>query len=780
MVVTEFREAQSMWHRSLVVLAGLTAILCCPERLLAQPFQRGGAEFDAMRQVSLPADKDFAVVVVPFFHHGKIAPDGKNVIVSTRDQKLVATRILQLGPGDYCKLAFETARGQKNYEIFYGGEGLANDKAPAWTNNDGLLLETRVYKDCNLNRVESVREAFNSAPPIGADYVDAVSHAENPFSSTPGPFFSRYSGYLRINAGGAYGFMTSSQDCSFLLIDDKVVTEAPGAHRPRYDAPPDLRKNINLNPGAHKFEYYHAATSAETMMIAAWEPSPADAKPKPQAIPPDAFRVSAIGRAQAGFVTMREVKLVPDFTMTVAGDVPLPDNDRPLIGVQFNDLSPAALTMKSKLLWEFGDGQTAEVANPTHVYLHPGLYTVKLTIKRSMKPFTMANRVYVDRPHMAKRDEAKAHKLEDYLPIVATYDARTLDAAGLRQLVAAYQWKIDRLLAPLDPDAEKDKPKKGKEKPEANPDEASAETVESKEQIEAKRAEARKYMELAVAVGKAALVEESEATGDEDLYPLAAIVGPMARDRLGDSLTAGHIWAGATRKISKPELRAECEIEAADVAINDLGNAKAAKTFLDSATSHLPKDATGAVASRLKRVWGDYHAMSGNGEEARKAYAEAEAVLNSTRNNTERTAWQGAYSRSTEQFLKTAEWDRAVMEIRSWEREFPIDRIDGYMTLLYARYWAGRQMYPRAIALSEQLLAVNPSSAYVDQLLLVAADCEVKRGEPDRALATLHSLIKDYPGSPLVPLVKKNIAALESGETAEPKKPTRSRSRKEE
>ncbi|MEN6496154.1 MAG: tetratricopeptide repeat protein, partial [Thermoguttaceae bacterium] len=211
---------------------------------------------------------------------------------------------------------------------------------------------------------------------------------------------------------------------------------------------------------------------------------------------------------------------------------------------------------------------------------------------------------------------------------------------------------------------------------------------------------------------------------------------------------------------------------------NDLNNTKAAKTFLDVASTLVAKDARGRLASRLERVWGDYYAATGKGDESRKAYLEAQARLESSQTNTERTAWQGAYSRSAEQFLKSNELDRAVAEIRAWERDFPADKIDGYMTFLYARYWAGREMYAQAIALSEQLLAVNPASPYIDQLLFLAADCEVKRGQMDRAAATLHSLLKDYPGSPLIPTVRKTLQAVESSQVESPRKAgTRNRGR---
>jgi len=746
------------------IAAGLVILLAWSETLSAQSFHRGGGEFHALREVTVPPDKGWSVVVVEFLHHGEITADGKNVLVSTKDEKLVPSRVLQLGPGDICRLAFETVRGQKTYEIFYGGPG-PKDASPAWSNTDGLLLETRTYKNCDLNRFESVRDAFNASPRIGSDYVPSVLHANNPFSAKPEPFLSRYSGSLRVPTAGTYGFVVSNQDCGFLLVDDKLVAAEPGVHRAKHQALPGSRKDITLTAGSHTFEYYHAATGPEATMIAAWEPSPAGPKPKPQAIPAECFRAAAIGRASPGAVTTREAKLVPDFTFTTAGDVPLPDNDTPLIAVKFTDTSPPGLTLKAKLQWDFGDGPTAETPSPAHVYLRPGLYTVSLTVKRGDKPLTMSNRISIDRPFLARQEEAKAPKLDDVLPILTTYNPKQLNAAGLRQLVAAYQAKIDKLTASLEG------PKESGRKLQPLVEEPPKDSREIRQQEEALRAEIRKYQEWAVIAGKAAFVEENAAAqGDDDLYELARIVGPMAREQLGDSLLAGQLWAGAVKRIAKPELKARCAMEAADIAINDLNNTKAGKAFLDAASTMVAKDAKGRVASRLHRVWGDYYAAVGKGEESRKTYLQAEACLESSQTNTERTAWQGAHSRSAEQFLKSKELDRAVAEIRAWEREFPADKIDGYLTFLYARYWASREMYPQAIALSEQLLAVNPASPYIDQLLLLAADCEVKRGQMDRAAATLHSLLKAYPGSPLIPTVRKTLQAVESGQVGPPKK----------
>ncbi|MHC4403148.1 MAG: PKD domain-containing protein [Planctomycetota bacterium] len=730
----------------------------------AQSFRRAGAEFNALREVVVPPDEQYSVVVVEFFHHGEIQADGKNVVVSSRDRNVVPSRVLQLGPGDYCRLAFQTAARQSFYEVLYGGEGPDEGEIPPWTDTDGLILETRQYRDCNLNDFESVRRAFESSERIGSDYVDNVQHSHNPFSLSPAPFLSRYSGQLHVGSAGTYGFLTSSQDCSFLLIDGKVVVDAPGRHGPLRRATRGTRKDVQLSAGAHKFEYYHAAVGPAAMMVAAWEISPADSKPKPSPIPPEAFRTASIGRAATRPVTTREIKLVPDFLVKIVGDVPLPDNDSPLVGVRFLNASPTALTLKSRARWEFGDGQTSEAPDPAHVYLRPGTYPVKLSVRRGTRTLEMTNRVLIDRPKIVKQDEFRS--LDEYLPILATYDPKTLDAAALGQLVLAYQFKAETILAsaesaPADP-----------EQPEAKPDPKAV-----RQELESRRAEARKYLEAAVTAGQTAFTGPSAATGDEDLIKLARLVGGMARSDLGDSATAARIWQGAGQRIVNAELKAECEIEEADVAVSDLLDHEAAKPLLEAATRRLRPDATGPVPSRLHRVWGDYHAAAGDGEAARESYVKAEKVLGSTRSHLEQTAWLGAHSRSTEQFLRTNELDRAAKQLEAWQDEFPAEKIGGYLNLMFAHYWAARGMYDHPAAISNAQLAVFADSPYIDQLLVLAAKCDVKSGKVDRALATLRDLLENYPGSPLVPEVRETIAGLEAGEDsgngAKPRSKTR-------
>jgi TolA-binding protein len=749
-------------------VAAVAALLLPCVAIAADSFRRGGTELNAMRAVSVPAAKAYSIAVTEFFHHGEIAADGRNVVVATRREQLVPMRILQLGPGDFCRLAFQTVSGQDEYEVFYGGNPPA-EPAAAWTARDGLLLETRRYQNCNLNSLESVRKTFESAPPIGADYVDNVHHAGNPFSPGQEPFLSRYSGYLQIASAGKYGFIPSSQDCSFLVIDDKLVASAPGRHPPLRRARPGTRGDVQLAAGPHKFEYYHAAAGGIATMALAWEVHPRDSNPQqPAAVPSEAFGTRAVAHLPTGHLSLRSAKLAPDFVVKLGGEVPLPDNNVPLIAALFRDVSPKALSMGSKVLWEFGDGQTSDKLNTDHVYLHPGVYTVKLSFRRGgAKAAEIANHVCVDRPTPGPRD--KTFTLDDYLPMLEAYDPHTLDAAGLRQLVLCYEVKALALQAQAEQYAQQDK---------MRAEDPNRKTPERKEPPKGKSAAAEKvfspaerYYAMAVKVGRVAFVEESAAKGDEELVKLAQIIGPMARDLLGESEVAFQIWKGAAERIGVGDVKAECEAEAADVAINDLVNPHAAKALLDAAAGRLGKRRTGAAAGKVERVWGDYYALGGDGNAARKAYGEAERILGPTRRYIERTAWRGAHSRSTEEFIRQGQLDRAAAEIRAWQREFPEEKIDGYLTLMYAKYWAAREKYPQAVAQAEQLTAVNRDSPYIDQVLVLAADCELKRGRTDRALATLHSLVKDYPGSPLVPEVKKTIARLESGQPERPKKP---------
>jgi PKD repeat protein len=741
---------------AIVCALAFAAVVCSADRASAQSFRAAGTEFNAVRQVTVPVKEPYTIVVVEFLHHGEIHADGRNVVVVGRNKELVPSRVLQVGPGDICRLAFQVVKGHAEYEVLYGGDP-PREAAPPWTCRDGLLLETRKLRPCDFGNLKSVRKAFDAATPIGADYVQNVFKGENPFSLKREPFLSRFSGYLDLPKGGVYGFITSSHDCSFLSVDDKVVTSAPGYHGPMWQARPGSRHDIRLTAGLHKFEYDHAAAGPDAMMVAFWEIDPTNPNPThPAPIPPGTFHAQLVAHLATGNVSLRTARYVPDFVCKIVGDVPLPDNDVPLVGVLFRDASPKSLTMQGKLQWDFGDGQTSSRPDVDHVYLRPGMYSVKLSVRRGGKTLEMTNRIYVDRP--LPPYPAKLHTLDEYLRIVETYDPRTLDAVALRQMVLLLEAKALALA-----ERGKDLVKKARaieSDPDLRPGAILGEALEDRAEADGLVSASDQYLAQAVAAGKVAFTGEAAAKGDGDLLKLAQLVGPMARFRLGDARSAGQVWRGAAERIGAADLKAECEVAAADIALNDLVKPAAAKLLLDAATKHLAAP-SGAVAAELHRVWGDYYAATGDGKLARKHYLEADQAAGSALGWIDRTAWLGAHARSTEEFLRTGKHARAVEELRVWQREFPAEKLDGYWTLLFARYWVGCGKYAQAIAQAEQLQTVNQDSPYSDRLLYIAADCEMRLGRKDRAVATLHTLLKDYPGSPLAAKVRKQVEMIE-------------------
>ena len=241
---------------------------------------------------------------------------------------------------------------------------------------------------------------------------------------------------------------------------------------------------------------------------------------------------------------------------------------------------------------------------------------------------------------------------------------------------------------------------------------------------------------------------------------MVRLVGGLFRDRIDDPAAALAFWQAAMKVLRPESWKAECEIEAADIALYELLQPEPAKKLLDSARLDWGRGRSRSSQAASTGSGATGMLARGTRPSARAAYDRATAVLDSRKSAVEQDAWRGALSRSTEEFLRNKAFDRAWSELRKWQEEYPIDKVEGYLTLLQARYWAARSRWPQAIALAGDLVAINPESPYADRLTYLAAECEEKQGRADRARAGYQSLITDYPGSPLVSDAKKKIAVL--------------------
>jgi TolA-binding protein len=647
-----------------------------------------------------------AVVFCEFFAHGQLSPHGENLAVLDGSRDPVPWRILQAGPGDYCRVAFQTVPHEDSYTITYGGKK-AVPQSPKWTATAGLMLETRRWKSCNLRQAGSVRAAFDAAEPIGRVYVPNVFHAFNPLRPGPEPFLSLYTGALRIGLPGTYQFFTSSQDCSFLMIDGHEVVSAPGAHGPVGRA--RHKGTITLKAGLHQFEYLHAAEGPDACMVAAWQP-PGGAKP--EILPLEVFGTAEVASLPAAGPWTEGNHQVHDMQAEAVGEVELArfDDAPPMVRVAFR--SP---NVHGRAHWDFGDGQTSKQPAPQHIYLHPGMYTVQLSVPGEAAALAVTNRIEVNRPAVFTDEQHPADALGGYLPALRECETAKLDPMGLVQLVRA--------------------------------------------EIEAGQAAE------AAAAGRAGLLADQAAADPAALDLLVQLVGPLLRDVLDDPEAALAAWsaAAATKAEIPPARRAGYEIEAADIALGDLLRTADAIRLLDAAGGRIKDkdDSEPALIARLYRVRGDAAARRGDRPAARAAYERAMATAAGARRKAvEQSSSRGAYSASTEAYLRDAMYDRALAELRRWQEEYPADKLEGWLSLLQARYSAARGKHTQAIALAGDALAVNPDSPYADRLACLAADCEHALGHADRAVAAYQAFLKDYPGSPLVNEVQQKLAKL--------------------
>ncbi|MDR1141485.1 MAG: PKD domain-containing protein, partial [Planctomycetaceae bacterium] len=534
----------------------------------AQSYDIAGGSYLAMREVDAPSGK--SVVVTQFLHQGLInlaaknvdprtENTGKTVLVTTRSKKPVPFKILQLGPGDFCRLAIQTEEKTGSYTIYYGlpaDKKPNNVQIPAWTNDVGLLMETRhVESPFNMDDFEAVKKAFEqSKKPIGADYVKNVHHGYNPFSLRREPFLSRYSGNLIVAVGGKYALLTSSHHCSFLLIDGKVVASHPGRHGRSGQARPELVKFVNLSQGKHSFEYYHATGDENASMLAVWELNPEEKPKKLTLIPEEAFQSANIARVPAGSVSFADKPGSPDFVYQIVGSVPLPNNDQQLISVQFQNRS-AGLAARGKLIWDFGDGQISEEPSPNHIYLKPGTYSVELISDTASQHLSAGNRIEID-PPIVPADPKNLPTLDQFLTVLEKYDATKLDADSLLQLIEVYQAKIDSILNPTEAELKAaeiammegtDKDKKPKPKPQT-----------PIRQDTLKLEQVTKFRRLIAETVRSALADNQNFKGDNSIYKLALLAGGIARDYLLDWKLAGQIYVAAAQKLMFNDFAAEC------------------------------------------------------------------------------------------------------------------------------------------------------------------------------------------------------------------------------
>jgi len=155
----------------------------------------------------------------------------------------------------------------------------------------------------------------------------------------------------------------------------------------------------------------------------------------------------------------------------------------------------------------------------------------------------------------------------------------------------------------------------------------------------------------------------------------------------------------------------------------------------------------GAAVLRQARIGlGDVYRWLGDGEKAKKAYEDARTRPVDRPGGA--PFLKGDYARHVEEYIRTRDYESAEEYLQEWGEAFPLDRLEGFWSLLRARLDFERGRLAQAVREMRVLAKANPTSNYAAEGLMLAAEACARLKQPEQAAAFLRQVVKDYPESP--------------------------------
>ena len=676
-------------RRSALLLGTCLALLPAPPapaaagwRLSDQPYRRP-VTVPAVRKEPGAAGAEVAVLTMPT--GGLTKPDGGDLRVTTATGTDLASRVLMVGPGDLVKIAFEARPGVRDYHVYFGA-AQPKGAAEALDIRRGVLLEMWRYPGGGIATLEQVRKVLQRANVlVGRDFRDRIFLGHNPFGPT-NRTAAIFTGYVGCEIPGVYTFACSSQDASFLLVDEQVVVQNGGSHPPQRDI--RKRGTIRLAPGVHKITFYHVNTTLDPIAVAAWQP-PGGRRVEP--ILASAF--TKVHQAVPGPLEAFGKPVCIDFLPTCAGESFV--TNEYYQRYRFEALTSTrdkAYAGRIRWTWDFGDGQVASRPKVDHVYLQPGPYTVALKASTPAGDETRTNRIFVSRPW----DEVTENKLDlaaDQAAIVATYNFAALSADAIAEALVLLDRGGRKAGIPKAGAAFVDKPA------------ASILAIEKGMPI---------YVDALLTAGQA--------------------------DRAVSDLTR------ATRMTKAPAVCASLLTRAGKIALDNDKDEPAMELY-NRCIQKYSALTTHASIREARIGIGDVWRYRGDYDQAAKAY-DAAGVIHKDR--AERAPIiKGDYARHVEDYVRKRQFEWALDFLTRWEEEFPADKLEGYWSWLRAGYLTGLGRQADAVREIEILVRVNGRSNYAPELLLLAHQLYTKLRKPQQARDALKRLAENYRESPL-------------------------------
>ena len=624
------------------------------------------------------------IISVEIATGGVSKPDGSDIRVTTSMGKEVVSTVLMTGPGDRARLAFEKRGSLKRYYAYLGNPD-APPRRAVLPIQRGVLIETYRCRADPPGKLSDARKVFQKPGAVmGKRFMDRMFLGYNPFGPDTA-IANLMTGYVVAPKSGEYTFSCSSNNASFLLVDDKLLISNGGWHRPQRD----IRKNarINLKAGLHKLTFYHINRKSNPVIVVAWK---APGEKRVRVIPPAAYSLVHAGKAG----TMQQITkgLDIDFSPLHAGETFVANRyyQRYTFVAQTVGRGGKGL----KWTWDFGDGQGSTEDIVDHVYIADGMYTVTLTAKIPRGQLTRTNRIHVSRP-WDRVTRGKLDSTRDHAAIIATYNFETLKAEAV---APAFE-----LL---------------------------------------KRNELTKDMIRACT----AFLKRAELPADGVSAIVPVVSDLLLKNAQTDN--AVKVLLVSADRCDSPETAVRMTIRAAKIVLDVVRDDKEAMKLYTRVQSRYGRRIVPATARDVQIGIADVWRARGDYDKAAAAYKTAGFGPEAARKKHpilrgDFSRHVESYTQSSINY----EW--AEQYIQRWEQTFPADKLDGYLSLLKARLWMVQGRYAEVTIEADILARVNPTSNCGAQLLMLAVEAYRKTDKPDKATEALKRIVDKFPESPL-------------------------------
>ncbi len=670
----------------LACIAGTASTAALAEEAWWSPAwtHRRAITIPSFKPTGLKTGDDIAVVTM--YTGGQLAPDGSDVRVTTSEGALVRHRVLMVGPGDHVRIAFALRPNVNKYFAYFGCAKGAANRDKELEIQRGVLQESWEHEGVGaIKTFEQVQKIFNGATKLlGRDFHGRIFTGHNPFGPQ-NKLATIYTAWVICPSDGDYTFCTSSQDASFLLVDDKMVVENGGHHLPQ----PDVRVQgvAKLTAGMHKLMLYHVNITGDPIAVLAWA---IPGRKEIQPIPADHY--APVERGVPGILEKYGQPVNVDFTVEHGGEQFLVDSyyQRYVFDASVSGQAKgAALTYA----WEFGDGQKASGPRAEHVYLQNGPYTVTLTTKTGFGEVKRTNQIFVSRP-WEQITQNKLDTLKQQADIVAGYDFHAMESSHIQAAV-----------------------------------------------LMLKRAG---HTDALIHAGSA-FVERDKATSEQ-----VAAVMPTYSDTLvskGKPEVAVDALQKAAKMTQNPAVAAEMLTRAGRISLEYKNDNRLAMELYQRVVKQYGALTTSKTIRDARIGVGDVYRARADYEQAYKAYEAAK--IRSEDVIKKAAILRGDFARQAEDYIRRKDFESAKEALDRWEDTFPVDKLEGYWSLLQVRFLLTQGSYDPAIREVDGLVSVNPTSNYAPELLMLAVEAYQKLGQPDKARTVLRRINEKYPESRL-------------------------------